>query len=1134
MRPLAAPLALLAATLLVAAAHAATPSISAGGWHSLALATDGTARAWGDDTAGALGSARALASTQPVPVTGISDVVAIATGDSHTVALKRDGTVWAWGGNGDGELGDGTTTGRSTPVQVAGLANVVEIAAGSVHTVARKSDGTVWTWGANNAGQLGDDSNGRSAPGQVPGIGDAVAIAAGGQQTFVVRSDGTVWAWGENDLGQLGNGTVAPAYTGTSTPTQVVGLTGVVQVAAGFGHTLARRSDGTVWAWGDNSDGELGDGTTNSRPVPSQVPGLSAVISIAAGSYSLAIQSDGSVWAWGSNGYDQIADGTYVDVLAPEKLALPAIASAAVGFIHSSAVASDGHVWSWGHNDHGELGDGTTQQREAPVLLAGIDDATAISTGSAHTVALKRDGTVWAWGDDGSGQLGDGVRVFVSTPTIPGGASGWIAVAGGGRHSIALESDGTVVAAGNNDYGQLGDGTVASRATFAPVQGLSGVTAISAGFYHSLALKGDGTVWAWGLGYNGRLGNGGDSSQGPVPVQVSGLAGVTQVSAGGGHSLALEKDGSVWAWGENGYGQLGDGTTATRFVPVRVAGLSDVVEVAAGADHSLARARDGRIWAWGGDYEGQLGDGGFTDRSTPAVVDGLAGIASIAAGNTVSAAIDPDGRVWMWGANYFGQLGDGTFEDHFAPVRVPGIDGVARISIGETHTLALKADGAVLAWGGNDFGQLGDGTLAGRGSPVVSVRENGAGSIAGGDWFLDLDPATPTSISGDLLPVFLAVATNTAGQVAADIQYRQQDAGTSGSVFVFALAPATLVKDARGKAQRIANARGATADDPVPCVLAQLDPSGTLQAASASSLQPYLSGVLSAAGQSVSILNSAAGPQVAGATFFVGYGADASSMISSGTNRSVLSVPGTVQCTPQPPQTGWWWNPLEDGRGFSIEKHGNNLFFASFLYDASGRSTWVVSSGPASLDGAYYSGDLLSAHGGQTLGGAYPGFPAVDRLGSVALAFTDASHGTMVWPGGTVPIERFNIIPNGLTLAAAPNQPENGWWWNPDESGRGFFLEWQGGTLDVAGYMYDDAGNPVWYISVDAMKGADGLTFSNAWLSYGGGQTLTGAWQQNHQVSNDVAPLTIQFTAPDAAIMTLPNGRTTALTRQRF
>jgi hypothetical protein len=266
----------------------------------------------------------------------------------------------------------------------------------------------------------------------------------------------------------------------------------------------------------------------------------------------------------------------------------------------------------------------------------------------------------------------------------------------------------------------------------------------------------------------------------------------------------------------------------------------------------------------------------------------------------------------------------------------------------------------------------------------------------------------------------------------------------------------------------------------------------------------------------------------------VGYGSSASAMLANGTNRSVVSVPGATQCQAPRPQTGWWWNPLEDGRGFSLEVHGNNLFFGSFLYDVSGRSTWYISAGPVSLDGSFYTGDLLVASGGQTLGGAYPGFPTLTKVGTVTLAFLDGSHGAMQWPGGEVPMERFEIIPNGLALAPRASQPESGWWWNPQESGRGFFLEWQGDWLDIAGFMYDDAGNPVWYLSEGTMSGPDARTYTNTWWSYADGQTLTGAWRHNRQVSNNVAPVTIQFSAPDTALMTLPNGRTTALTRQRF
>jgi alpha-tubulin suppressor-like RCC1 family protein len=1126
---------LLGAALLAPGARAAAPSVSAGGSHSLAVHVDGTLRSWGDDSAGALGTGRSLQSLVPIQVPGLSGVTAIAAGDAHTVALKSDGTVWTWGRNAEGQLGDGTVNGRSTPAPVPGLTNVVAVAAGSIHTVALKSDGTVWTWGTNYVGQLGRDGNGSLTPQQVPGIANAVAIAAGWVTTFAVLRDGTVWAWGQDDNGQLGTGETAPQYQGIATPKQVVGLTGVVQVAAGVTHTLARRSDGTLAVWGDNSTGNFGNGTTGSSNVPILVPSISNAVYIGAGTYSLVIRSDGSTWAWGSNGDGQI-DDSFTDRLGPVRIAgLPAVRSASLSLLHAATVANDGSVWSWGFNDQGALGDGTTNNNRTPVQAQGLANVAAVASGGSHAAALKADGTVWTWGANGAGQLGNGERIFSSTPLAPDAGSGYVAVSAGGRHSLALKSDGTVAASGNNDYGQLGDGTSASHTTFQPVSGLTGVTQVSAGFYHSVARKNDGTVWTWGLDYLGRLGTGPDVPDGLTPAPITTLSNIVSISAGGGHTLALRADGTVWAWGENAYGQLGDGTNTPRYFPVQVPGLTDVVEVAAGADHSLVRKRDGSVWAWGSNYAGHLGDGTTTDRPTPAPVVGLSGATQVSAGNSFSAAVTSDGSVWMWGANYNAQLGDGTFDQQLVPERLSGLTNVAHISAGSNHTLALKADGSVVAWGQNSYGELGDGTLADRVAPVVTVHENGSGGIATNDWFLDLDPGTPTTIPIELLPKFLAVTSGVGGQVVANIHYRPDDVGSSGNVYVFALAPASLVNgaDLTKRGEPRLRAKGTPKDGPASCVLAQLSQSGQLQGVSAASLQAYFSGVLSAQGQAVTLLDALTAAQAAGATFFVGYGSSGTAMLANGTNRSVVSLPGATQCQAPRAQTGWWWNPLEDGRGFSLEVHGNNLFFGSFLYDVSGRSTWYISAGPVSLDGSYYTGDLLVASGGQTLGGAYPGFPNLSKVGTVTLAFLDGQHGAMQWPGGDVPIQRFEIIPNGLTLPPKASQPESGWWWNPDESGRGFFMEWQGDWLDVAGFMYDDAGNPVWYLSEGPMSG-DGHTYSNTWWSYADGQTLTGTWQHNRQVSNNVAPVTIQFSAPDTALMTLPNGRTTALTRQRF
>ncbi len=1137
--------AVLCATLLCLVAssrHTAAQSISAGSSHSTAVGVDGSVRTWGNDASGQLGVGRSLVSANPVAVAGATGITAIASGYSHVIALKADGTVLAWGDNYDGQLGDGTTVNRSSPVAVAGLSNVDKIWAQGSHNFARKRDGTFWAWGRNVSGQLGNgEYEGRSTPVLIAGLDNVVDLSLGGDHTLARKSDGTVWAWGRNDHGQLGDGTVSQEYFGRLTPAPVTGLTGVADIAAGGQHSLARKTDGTVWAWGA---GPVGDGTTNDRALPVQVMGLASITQIFAGfGHSLAIKNDGSVWGWGQNGYAELGDGTYTDRLTPVQLnGLAGVSAISTGFLHTMALIAGGTLVAWGNNDYGQLGDGTNQQRQNPAPVNGITGIRQVVVGDLHTAALKTDGTVLAWGDNTSGQLGSGTRLLRSSP-IATAAAGGSKVAAGGAHTVVLNGDGSVTAWGNNCCGQVGDGTIyGNRSSPVPVSGLgaaSGIVEISAGALFTLARRSDGSVLSWGDNFSGQLGDRSSDDQ-IRPARVTGISGATAIAAGADFSLALRSDGTVWAWGHNDSGQLGDGTRtqgyAGRQTPAQVSGLTGVRAIAAGSSHAVALKTDGTVWAWGSNIYGQLGDGTNTDRLTPVQVSGLTGVSAIAAGNIQTLALKNDGTVWSWGGNYAYQLGDGSSSDRPVPAQIIGLTDIASIST-SSHSLAMKSDGTVWSWGRSDFGQLGDGTLADRSRPVVVIRENGAGSVAANNWFLDLKPAVAKVIPAEKIPVFLAVTSVNANDVTAAIQYRAADIGSSGSVYVFALAPVDKVmnlsaEDIRNHKGPVAKGTKTTTAAPLPCVLAQLTASGQLTAASAGSLQAYLTGVLSSQGASVSVLNGVSAAILSGAVFYIGYGSNSSSMINSGTNKSVVTIPGSQTCQPQAPQTGWWWNPAEDGRGFGIEVRGNTLFMSGYLYDESGHATWVVSPGPVALDGSLFNGTLYQVANGQTLTGAYKAPAAPTVAGQITLTFNNSRFGTLIWPGGSIPIQRFDDVigsGNGVTPSFVP---ENGWWWNADESGRGFFMEFKNNFAFIAGYMYEADGRPVWYVTQNPMTTPQ--TFSSNWLQVANGQTITGPYKKPVIVNSNVGPVSILFSDAANAVMTLPGGRQLAITRHKF
>lgn len=256
-------------------------------------------------------------------------------------------------------------------------------------------------------------------------------------------------------------------------------------------------------------------------------------------------------------------------------------------------------------------------------------------------------------------------------------------------------------------------------------------TRLVGGWYYSLELRQNETVWGWGSNHRGQLGDG-TTLQRNTPVRVMGLDNIESIAAANRHSLALKKDGTVWAWGGNDSGQLGDGSFTDRYTPVQVVGLTGVVAIAAGGIHSLALKQDGTVWAWGYNTTGELGDGTTIDRNTPVQVVGMTGVVAIAAGDSTSLAVRNDGTVWGWGYNSFGDLGDGTTNMRTTPVQVVGLTEVIAVAGGNNHSMALKQDGTVWAWGDNGNGQIGDGTTLQRTTPVQVLGLSGVTAIDAG------------------------------------------------------------------------------------------------------------------------------------------------------------------------------------------------------------------------------------------------------------------------------------------------------------------------------------------------------------------------------------------------------------------
>lgn len=623
----------------VAGLSSGVTDIAVGGFHACAVLYDTTLKCWGYNFHGQLGDSRfgiAADSWTPVDVVESSgnrmfDFVGVAAGKYHTCGILLGGETKCWGHNAFGQIGDGSDgyeEDRYTPVGVSDLSSgVAALALGERHSCARMASGGMKCWGGNSEGQLGlGTTELHNRPVDVPGLTDGVtSIAAGIYHTCAVANGG-LWCWGDNWAGQVGDDT----RTSRLSPVWVSGLAGgVVAAAGGDSHTCAVTADGSAWCWGSNAFGQLGNRSSALHLAPAVASGLSAnVVAVTAGAlHACALLESGAVRCWGNNRYGQLGDGSATDSLTPVDVAglSSGVTAIEAGAFHTCAIAN-GALKCWGANDTGQLGNGAAISSLTPVDVTGLaSGATALAVGMKHSCAVAA-GVPYCWGANWSGQLGDGTTADRWQPVLVNNWQGVqvTALSAGGDFSCGLSAGGALKCWGGNYYGQLGIGSNISQWEPEMVSGLSsGVTGIAAGNAHACAVFWGGAL-CWGFNANGQLGDGSVVNRwGPTGV-VGQSSGESQVNAGDFHTCALADDGAVTCWGDNWGGQVGDGTTFTRYQPSNVSLLgTGNTSVAGGAYFTCAVTGAGAAKCWGSNSNGQIGDGSIPWQLTPGRVHGI-------------------------------------------------------------------------------------------------------------------------------------------------------------------------------------------------------------------------------------------------------------------------------------------------------------------------------------------------------------------------------------------------------------------------------------------------------------------------------------------------------------------------------
>lgn len=642
----------------------------------------------GYGSGGRLGDNTIISKSSPVQtISGGSNWKNIST-TNHTVATKTDGTLWSWGFGLNGRLGNSSIVDRSSPVQtISAGTNWKQAIAGIYGSIATKTDGSLWNWGSGSNGRLGNNNTVISHSSPVQTVSNVTTWKVGvvqSQHSASLKTDGTLWNWGRNFQGRLGN----DATPSQSSPIQTIsGGTDWSQVSTTSSGTLGLKTDGTLWSWGINFRSELGIGFVNSpRSSPVQTISGGTNWKFGVGGYykEAGIKTDGTLWIWGEN---TIPANMGVSVIGATQVVSP--------IVSPTQTVLGGTNWC-------EI---TLAKRETRV--------------GGGWIALKSDGTAWGSGYVGNGEKGNNNISYLALEEKDlGEIFVW---------KDCFTNNGLWLA-GCNPQGQLGNNSVITNSS--PIQTISGGSnwkVISASSSIVSAIKTDGTLWMWGGASFGALGNNTSVGDRSSPIQtIAGGSNWSKVNTGTYHTIATKTDGTLWAWGYGNFGRLGNNASIRQSSPVQtVSATSNWKNVAAGCEHSVATKTDGTLWTWGRSVTGELGNCSTISQSSPVqTVSATSNWSSVGAGDLLSASIKTDGTLWVWGSNVRAALGDltNTGTNVCSPIQTVA-GGTNWKSIGVTcfGITSVKTDGTLWLWGDGRFGSIGDNTTTLKSSPVQTV-----------------------------------------------------------------------------------------------------------------------------------------------------------------------------------------------------------------------------------------------------------------------------------------------------------------------------------------------------------------------------------------------------------------------------